>query len=545
MSEVRTPITAAEVVGHTAARLGVAAAFGVVGSGNYVVTEALLESAVPFYGTRHESAAASAADAFWRTSGRLAVCSVHQGPGLANAVSALGEAAKSRVPLLVLAGASTASALRSNFAADQAGLLRAVGCGVDQIYEPRSAAVDTARAVRRALDEQRPILLNLPLDVQAGAVDRSGHPPILRPSTRVCPEYQVLRDLADRLQAARSPVIIAGQGAWRSGAADALARVAEATGARLATTALGLGMFAGNPRSVGVAGGFSTEATAAVLDEADLILAVGASLTTWTTRGDTIFRDTDTVVQVDSDPAALGLNSRVDFGVVGDARATALALLELLPDEPRPLPTAPPEDVGSMAPFAEDGPLAHPRRLTERLAQMLPRERTLVVDGGHFIGWPMTGLQVPDPSGLVFSSAGFQSIGLGMGAAVGAAVARPDRLPVLAVGDGGFLMGVSELETMVRLKLPVLVAVYNDAAYGAEVHHFADRPAGRALVSFPETDVAALASGIGARSATVRSVDDLVAIEPWLPGRDRPLVLDLKIDPTVVGSWAEQDFHGH
>src|SRR5699024_1825825 len=119
----------------------------------------------------------------------------------------------------------------------------------------------------------------------------------------------------------------------------------------------------------------------------------------------------------------------------------------------------------------------------------------------------------PDPAGFVFSGGGFQSIGLGMGCAVGAAVGRPDRVTVLAVGDGGFLMSISELEPMVRLGLPVLVCIYNDSAYGAEVHHFRDQGWDLDLVTFPETDIATMASGTGALARTVRDVGDLDVIE--------------------------------
>ena len=112
-----------------------------------------------------------------------------------------------------------------------------------------------------------------------------------------------------------------------------------------------------------------------------------------------------------------------------------------------------------------------PRTLSIALDDLLPAERTVVVDSGNFMGYPSMFLAVPDRAGFCFTQA-FQSIGLGLASAIGAAVARPDRLTVAALGDGGFLMSVAELVTAVRLGLPLLVVVYNDAAYGAEVHHF-------------------------------------------------------------------------
>ena len=145
-----------------------------------------------------------------------------------------------------------------------------------------------------------------------------------------------------------------------------------------------------------------------------------------------------------------------------------------------------------------------PRTLTIALDDLLPEERTVCTDSGHFLGYPAMYLDVPDQQGFVFPNA-FQSVGLGLASGIGAAVARPERLSVAAVGDGGALMALGELETAARYRLPMLVVIYNDAAYGAEVHHFG--PMGRPveLARFPQTDFAALARAAGAEGITVRT----------------------------------------
>ena len=153
-------------------------------------------------------------------------------------------------------------------------------------------------------------------------------------------------------------------------------------------------------------------------------------------------------------------------------------------------------------------------------------------------------LSVPDAAGFVFTQS-FQSIGLGLSAAIGAAVARPDRLAVACLGDGGALMAAGEFETLVRLQLPMLVVVYNDAAYGAEVHHFGPQGHDTDLVRFPDPDLAGLARGLGAGAATVRSPEDMGALEKWLERRDGPFVLDVKVVPDVVAEWLEEAFRAH
>jgi thiamine pyrophosphate-dependent acetolactate synthase large subunit-like protein len=148
---------------------------------------------------------------------------------------------------------------------------------------------------------------------------------------------------------------------------------------------------------------------------------------------------------------------------------------------------------------------------------------------------------VPDPVGFVFPQS-FQCVGLGLATAIGAAVARPDRLTVATLGDGGALMALPELETLARLGLPLLVVVYDDAAYGAEVHHFRRRGAAVDLAQFPEADLAALAEAAGCRGLTVRSVEDLGQLSDWLAARDGPLVIDAKVDPNVCAEWLEDAF---
>ena len=134
---------------------------------------------------------------------------------------------------------------------------------------------------------------------------------------------------------------------------------------------------------------------------------------------------------------------------------------------------------------------------------------------------------------------------LGLATAIGAALARPDRLPVLATGDGGFLMSVAELETAVRLGLPLLCVGYDDAAYGAEVHHFgSDVDLGP--VTFPDTDIAALAAGFGADGLTVGTVEDLDGVTRWLDSSpSRPLVVDAKIVSDGGSWWLAAAFKGH
>jgi len=548
---VRARMLVADAVGRALAAEGVAAAFGVLGSGNLGFTNALRDAGVPFVGARHEGGAICMADGYARVSGELAACSVHQGPGLTNAITGLTEAAKSRTPLLLLAADTPAAALRSNFRIDQDALVESVGGVAERVHGAATAVADAVRAARRARIERRTVVLMLPLDVQAQAVPDAiateAAPPLAAPR----PAESAVAAVAELLAAAERPAIVAGRGAVLAGAGPALRALGERSGAVLATTAVANGLFRGDQFDLGIAGGFSSPLAARLLRESDAIVAFGAALNQWTTRHGTLIGPDARVVQVDLDAAALGAHRPVDVGVIGDAAATATSLLAAI--EPRAGGRRGPALAAEIAahgwrdePYEEstaDG-CVDPRTLTIALDELLPEERIVVVDSGHFMGWPAMLLRVPDAAGFVFPQA-FQCVGLGLGNAIGAALARPDRLTVAALGDGGALMALPELETLGRLALPMLVVVYDDDAYGAEVHHF--RPLGHAvdLAQFPPVDFAALAEAAGCRGLTVRSVADLDGVRDWLATRDGPLVVDAKVDPDLCADWLEEAFRGH
>ncbi|MET0236354.1 MAG: thiamine pyrophosphate-binding protein [Kibdelosporangium sp.] len=521
----------AEVVGRTLAELGVAQAFGVVGSGNFVVTNALRAAGVPFVATRHEAGAATMADAYSRMSERVAVVSVHQGCGLTNALTGVAEAAKSRTPMIVLAADMPASATRDNFRIDQDAAVTALGAVSQRVHSASTAVADTVRAYRTAVHERRTVVLNLPLDVQAAAGSLSDIPALV-PPVPVQPDPDAVQELASLISAARRPVFIAGRGA--RGAARELRSLASTAGALLATSAVAHGLFHDDPWALGIAGGFSSPVAASLITEADLVVAWGCALTKWTTRKGRLL--TGRIAQVDIAPDSA--HQPVDLAVLGDVGQTAAAVAGLLVAQPgyrtdqvlaalASGPGWPDEDLSTAGHI-------DPRQLSVRLDAVLPESRVIAVDSGNFMGYPSAYLSVPDSEGFCFTQA-FQSIGLGLFTAVGAALAQPDRLPVAAVGDGGFLMSVAELETVVRLKLPMVIIVYNDSAYGAEVHHFGQ--ADLSTVSFPDTDIAAIARGFGCSAITVRTLADLAPLTEWLAGpRAQPFLIDAKI-ASDGGSW--------
>jgi acetolactate synthase-1/2/3 large subunit len=416
-----------------------------------------------------------------------------------------------------------------------------------------SPAVDeTCAAVATALHGRRTVLLNLPLRLQAQA-GVAGTPQLPAPPAPSAADPAALGRLLEVLDGAERPVFIAGRGARAPGSRAALSALAERYGALLATSAVARGLFNGNDWSLDVSGGFASPVAAELIAGADLIVGWGCGLNMWTTRHGRLIGPAATVVQVDDDASALGAHHPVQLGVVGDVGETARALLGLRSDvragycsdgvrrrlrEGLRWRDVPFDDTGS-------GERIDPRTLSIALDDALPAERLLSVDSGNFMGYPSMFMSVPDELGFCFTQA-FQSVGLGLATAIGAALAQPARLPVAAVGDGGLLMAAAELDTVRRLRLPMVVVVYNDDAYGAEVHHFGPDGFPLDTVRFPPTDVAALARGYGFEAVTVQTVDDLAPVLRWLDGERRtPLLIDAKVTADRGAWWLEEAFRGH
>ena len=542
----------AEAVGTTLAEAGVDRVFGVVGSGNFHITNALVDGGATFVAARHENGAATMADAYARMSGKVSAVTVHQGCGLTNAMTGITEAAKSRTPMVVVAAEVTQP--RSNFYVDQQALATAVTAVPARVTSAATAIAETRAAVDLARHRRRTVVLNVPLQLQAEPVPTSVPAPEGGHSEHqpVAPSASDLTILLEALDRAQRPVFVAGRGARGAGSRDALERLAEATGALVATSAVAKGLFNGNPWSLDVSGGFASPLAAELIHGADLIVGWGCALNMWTMRHGRLIADGATVIQVDDERAAIGAHRDGVLGVVGDVHETAVGAAALVDGRRTGYRTAEVRTriAGEIrwrdVPYTDTGTndRIDPRTLTIALDDLLPVERVVSIDSGNFMGYPSMYLSVPDEWGFCFTQA-FQSIGLGLATAIGAALAQPDRLPVAALGDGGGLMGVAELDTVVRLGLPMVVVVYNDDAYGAEVHHFG--PHGHRLdtVEFPPTDIAAIARGFGFEGATVRTPADLGPVADWVDGdRRAPLLIDAKIT-RGPSWWLEEAFAGH
>ncbi|MET4095922.1 thiamine pyrophosphate-dependent enzyme [Arthrobacter sp. UYCu712] len=271
---------------------------------------------------------------------------------------------------------------------------------------------------------------------------------------------------------------------------------------------------------LGIAGGFGRIPAVELMRQAGVVLVVGASLNMFQMRYGTLIAPDATVIQVDTLPAAT--HPCVDRFICSDGNAFSEMLLEQLTTRTARWRDKVPEvadgritEEPPTEEYACDGRL-NPRAFARALERILPAQRTSVQDGGHFSGWIPMYCSAPDPQAMILVGTAFQTIGLGLPAAVGAAQAANGRTTVLVTGDGGALMALPELEAMIRTVRSGIIVVFNDAAYGAELHQYASRVLDSEAMLIDEVDLAAVGRAFGAEGIKARSLADLDRLEDWV-----------------------------
>lgn len=520
--------------------------FGLLGDGNLLLVADLTE----FLGWRYVSAnredgAVVMADAYARATGNLGVATVTHGPGLTNTITALHEAAKARTPMLVLVGDVAAGDRLHNQRIDQRATVLPTGAGFVQLRGPQHASEDVALAIRQAVLERRPYVVNLPVDLQMQEANDDIVAWPLPSRQALAPDPEAVSEALGVIASSRRPIVLAGRGAVEAGARAALLRLAEVLNAPVATTLKARGYFAGERFNLGVCGTVSTPTAVEAIGKSDCIIAFGAGLNRYTLSMGA-FANGRALVQIDTDAQALGRHFPVTSMVVGDAAITATTMADLLKEWTGDLGERPAglrsddlaDRLASQRPEDEFTDRSGHGTIDVRTAciwldRAAPADRTLVVDVGGFMGVPLRYLSVPDPFADVLP-ANLGSVGLSMAASVGAGIGRPDRPVVAVTGDGGFMMGgLTELDTAVRHGIDLVVMVLNDGSYSIEYRNLQGfgRDPELSLMSWP--DLAPVAKALGARGVTVRDLADFDAAAQAIRDRDRPLLIDVRVDPSL------------
>lgn len=539
-------------------RSGVRCIFGVLGDDTAPVVVHSVARGISYYAARHENQAVAMADGYSRSTGKRGIAVLTGGPGFTNALTALYTAHRAGSSVLVLTGAGRPQ--EDDHSPDgvtqttpvswlkyfpQAAVLAAAGIPCVKPLTADRAGRETEQALQ--LSQSGPAVLILGREVLMLRTEETEEfPDRAIDAERATGDIDASKvaELADLLQeswAVKNPLILAGRGAMTAGAGNALQELARRIGALLATSLPARGLFHGDPFSLGVCGTYATPLATELIMQADCIIAFGASLNPWTTYRNSLFPKA-LLIQVDADPGAIGRFLPTAIGIQGDARMIAQALiteLERRKHQSHGCRSDALRDRIAAQQGSEDvkdrgtADLIDPRILMLALDKKLPIDRILCTDAGQQARFAIR--YIGTSAARNFSQpvdAG--SIGLGIGVAIGTAVARPSQLVVATLGDGSAMMSLGDLETAVRLRLALLVVISNDESYGAEVNAITNLGMDPRIANTPCPSFEAMALAMGARAATVRKVADLRAIDQWILDRPAvPLVLDCRVNPAV------------
>jgi acetolactate synthase-1/2/3 large subunit len=531
-----------QALARALAEAGSGPLFGLVGDANlYMVDSFVRENGGKYFGAANEGGAALMALGYAAVSGKVGLATVTHGPAVTNTLTALVEGVKSFTPIVLLCG-DTAAADRENLQnVAQRDVILATGAGFEQLRAPSTAIVDLARAIRRAAIERRPVALNIPTDLQHELIEYEPSPMLTRLSPpKVTPTGDDLDNAVGIIAAAKRPIVLAGRGAVDDESRNALLRLAERIEAPIATTLRARGLFTAFDYNLGIFGTLSAPAAVDAILKSDCVVSFGASLSGYTSSHGSLLQG-KRVVQVSPVRDDLGRNHIPDVGLIGSAAATVEAIIHWLDEAEIPPSgfrhellkqglTVQPSSVGKAH---SEGRLDFVETLT-RLNEILPAERTLVVDAGRFMVKTLQYIDAPSPRHMVHT-ANFGSIGLGMGYAIGAAAAEPDRPTVLFVGDGGFMLGgLTEFNTAVRHGTNLIVVLCNDSSYGAEHIQLRAKQMDPGLVLFDWPEFAPLAEALGGRGIVVRTLADLENVGEAIRAGGKPLLIELKLDPDAM-----------
>lgn len=517
--------------------------FGLIGDANlFLVDTYMRDGHGEFIAVRNEANAVLAAIGYARLSGRTGVATVTHGPAVSNTVTALLEAARARVPVVLLAGETATDDPDNLQAVDQRAIAAAAETEFIDLEDPDNWAEAFDRAMERAQERSGPVLLNLHVDHMWQTVQPADGPHVSPPGAQPEVSDEDIEDAVGLLAAAKRPIIIAGRGVSTPEGKATVAQLAEASGAALMTTIGAKDLYRDHPQNAGVFGGLADARGAETIQAADAILALGCGLNNFTTERGALTQNKN-VLAINTDPTRSGSSIWQPRTISAHAIVLAARAAELWVETELPAANfgssvagKAEEDVAGIWDNSDQTiDLISAYKLIDEL---LPQERVLVTDGGRFLPLAWQNLHVDEPRKLV-PTIHIGAIGHGIGHAIGAATAEPELPTLVVVGDGGLqLGGLQELTTLATLQAPVIVVVVNDGGYGAEFVQLERRgmDTSSSLVRAP--DFAGMAQNAGGEGTKVTTLAELkialqaVHMKPGLQLID--LVVDIENVPNLL-----------
>ncbi|HUU29845.1 MAG TPA: biosynthetic-type acetolactate synthase large subunit [archaeon] len=489
---------------------------------------------------RHEQGAEHMADGYARSSGKVGVCLVTSGPGATNLVTGIATSYMDSIPVVCFTG-QVATAAIGNDAFQEVDIV-----GITRPITKHSYLVKDVRDLARIIKEAfyiagtgrpGPVVVDMPKDVLLSEtefeypekVNIRGYKPTEHGHT------QQVKKVAEALSTAKRPVLYVGGGCISANASEELTELARKIGIPVTTTLLGLGSFPENdPLSLGMLGMHGTWYANMAVNECDLLVAVGSRFDDRVTGKLDAFAPKAGVIHIDVDPASISKNIKVDYPVVGDCKNVLRSLLPLAH------PAGTEDWLKLIDHWKKTHPLKYeksekvkPQYVIESIHKICGDNTVLSTDVGQHQMWVALHYKFLRPR-TCLSSGGLGTMGYGFPAAIGAALANPDKQVVAVVGDGSFQMNIQELATAVNQKLGIIVAIINNGFLGMVRQWqelFFGKRYSHTCLEYTNPDFVKVVEAYGAVGMRVEHHDDVVpTLEKAMKVKNLPVIIDFRVD---------------
>lgn len=511
---------------------GVEYVFGIPGEENLDLMDALLDSPVKFITTRHEQGAAFMADVYGRLTGRAGVCLATLGPGATNLITGVADANMDHAPLVAIAGQAGTNRLHkeSHQVLDLVNMFQPITKYSSRLLTPNIIPEVVRKAFKVAQSEKTgACFIEFPENLAKMELDEQ--PLRIKQMSAPEPAQERVEHAAKLISAAKSPMILAGNGVIRASAWTQLADFAEHLNIPVANTFMAKGVVPfRHPTALGSAGLQSQDYVNVGFDRADVIICVGYDLVEyhpylWHPTRDRI------IIHIDMSSAEVDEAYPIECGVVGDLKHSLVRIAKLAKPHQghlmRPLREALIEEMNAHA--EDDAFPIKPQKLIWELRTAMDLDDIVICDVGSHKMWMARMFRCEHPNTCIISN-GFASMGIAVPGAVAAKLVHPERAVVAVTGDAGFLMNSQEIETAMRLNIAVVILIWNDGGYGLIKQKQMNQFGRASHVDFGNPDFVKYAESFGAKGYRIERASDLLPTLKQAISDNTVSIIDCPVD---------------
>jgi acetolactate synthase-1/2/3 large subunit len=524
--------SAAELLVKCLENEGVQYIFGIPGEENIDIMDALLSSSIKFVTCHHEQGAAFMADVYGRLTQKAGVCMSTLGPGATNLITGVADANMDRAPVVAIAGQGATTRLHkeSHQILDLVNMFKPITKYTAQVVVPEITSEIVRKAFKVAQSEKPgAAFIDFPENIAEMKTDKKPIP--VQTAYIPWPPDAKVEYAAKLISEAKNPIILAGNGVIRQGAADSLVSFAQVLRIPVANTFMAKGIMPfSNELCLGTIGLKARDLPWFAFEKADVVICIGYDMVEyhpdmWNPNND------KTIIHIDALPAEVDANYIVAVGVLGDIGVSLRAIvLKARPHKETPFKDVRQKIVQDRFEYAKDtGFPVKPQKIVWDVREVLGPDDIAISDVGAHKMWMSRMYRAERPNTCIISN-GFAAMGIAVPGAIAAKLAYPDKKVIAVTGDAGFMMNSQEIETAIRMKTPIVILIWNDSEYGLitwhQLRHFG-RPA---YIDFKNPDFVKYAESFGAKGYRIQKTEDLIPTMKQAFADNTVAIIDCPVD---------------